>query len=187
VGQEQHVAQPHGSVAIVLRELIGVEFRERFRETLLYLRRDRTLLALLLEADDVRPVDREKLRHLVRTLDHLLQNLGHERAVLFACRHRAHEEKRRMAQLHLCAGVDRDLRNHVRRDLRHQRLDAIGDRLAVLVELILPKHAVHHRPAKLGLRPERARRRAFMRSRLLEALEDVEFCHDGALLGLRRD
>ena len=38
-----------------------------------------------------------------------------------------------------------------RLDLRHERLDAIGDGDAVLVELVLPQEAVHQRALQLHL------------------------------------
>jgi hypothetical protein len=47
VDQKQHVLDPHRTVAIVLRELIGVELGERSSQTLLDLRRDGLTLALL--------------------------------------------------------------------------------------------------------------------------------------------
>ena len=106
VDQEQDVAEPHRAVAVVLGELVGVELGERPRQALLDLRRDRLTLALLLRAERVRPVDREELGQLVRPLDHARQRVGDQPAMRLVARHLAHDEKRRMAELHLLARLD---------------------------------------------------------------------------------
>jgi hypothetical protein len=141
---------------------------------------DRLTLALLLRAERIRPVDREQLGHLVGTLDHLGKRVGDEGAVLFVPRHFADDEQRRVPQLHHLARLDRELRDARGRDLRHQRLDAVGDGNAILVELVLPKEAVHQRPLQLHLGREAHGARALSR----EGANDlVEPDHDGLLLG----
>ena len=89
----------------------------------------------------VGPVDGEELGQLVRTLDDAHERLGHERAVRGVARHLAHQQKRRMAQLHRCARLDGERSDLLGIDLRHERADALGDGDAVLVELVLPEHA----------------------------------------------
>jgi len=149
---------PHRAVAVVFRQLIGVELGERARQALLDLRRDRLALALLLRAEHIRPVDRQQLRHLVRTLDHAEQRVGDQPAVLFVPRHLAHHQQRRMPQLHDLACLDGECGDAIGRDPRHQRLDAVGNRDSVLVELVLPQQAVHQRAPQLHLRRERLAR-----------------------------
>ena len=156
VRDEEHVAQAHRAVAVVLRQLIGVELREGFGEALLHLRRHRTLLALLLQADDVGPVDGEELRHLVRTLDHAFERLRPPAGGAFRSPpSRARGEAARGAASSFRARRSRFAPPSPGSTFGHERLDAVGDRFAVLVELILPEHAVHHRTAQLLLRAER--------------------------------
>ena len=56
-------------------------------------------------------------------------------------RHFAHQQQRRMAQLHPLAGLDGQRGHLFRGHLRHQLVNAAGDLHAVLVELALPQHA----------------------------------------------
>src|SRR5260370_40464764 len=73
-------------------------------------------------------------------------------------------------------------RGHARRvNLRRQRLDALGDGDAVLVELVLPQEAVHQRALQLHLGRETLGPGALMG----EGANDlVDADHDGLLLGL---
>jgi hypothetical protein len=180
VHQEQHVPDPHRAVAVILGELIGVELGDGLGETLLDLRRDGLTLALLLRAERSRPVDRQQLRHLVGTLDHAGERIGDQHAMLFVPRHLAHQEQRRMPQLHGLARLDRQRRDAIGRDLRHQRTDAVGDGNAVLVELVLPQQAVHQRALQLHLGRETPGAGALMRE---GANEFVQLDHDGLLWG----
>src|SRR5215472_909828 len=181
VDEEQHVPDPHRAVAVVLRELIGVELGKCPRQALLDLRRDGLPLALLLGTERVGPVDRKQLRHLVGTLDHPLQRVGDEGAVLLVPRHLADDEQRRMPQLHHLARLDGECRDPLGVDLRHQRLDAVGDGDAVLIELILPEEAVHQRALQLHLGRETLAACALMGE---SANDLVEPDHDGLLSGL---
>ena len=152
----------------------------RAREALLDLRRDGLTLALLHRAERVGPVDRKQLRHLVGTLDHAGQRIGHQHAMLLVPRHLAHHQQRRMPELHLLARLDGERRHALGRDLRHQRLDALGDGDAVLVELVFPQEAVHQRALQLHLRREALCPRTLMG----EGADDlVDPDHDGLLLG----
>jgi hypothetical protein len=180
VDQKQNVPDPHRAVAVVLRKLIGVELRQRARKTLLDLRRDRLTLALLLWAERIGPVDRKQLRHLVGALDHLGQRIGDQDAMFLVPRHFAYHKQRRMPKLHPLARID-DERRHARGlDLRHQRLDALGDGDTILVELVFPQQAVHERALQLHLGRETLGPGALMR----EGANDlVKLDHDGLLLG----
>jgi hypothetical protein len=63
--KKEHVAQFHNRVAIVLGELVGVEFRERPRQPALRPSRKRLLL--------LAPVERHELTEFVGALDHRLE------------------------------------------------------------------------------------------------------------------
>jgi len=71
--------------------------------------------------------------------------------VLLAPRHFTQHQERGVTQLHHLARLDGQLGRARGRDRRHQRLDAIGDRDAVLVKLVLPEEAVHQRALQLEL------------------------------------
>ena len=127
VGDEQHVAQAYGAVTIVFRELVGVELGERTREALLGLRRERGFLALLHRPERVGPVNGEEFGQFVGTLNDALKRVGHETAMGFVARHLAHEQKRRVTQLHVFARRDRHRRYGFGFHLRHERSNAFGD------------------------------------------------------------
>src|SRR5205823_13419651 len=71
VAEEQHVAELDCRFTVVLRELVGVELRERPRQPALYARRKRLLLFL--------PVESHELAEFVGALDHALERFRHER------------------------------------------------------------------------------------------------------------
>ena len=77
-------------------------------------------------------------------------------------RHLAHEQQRRVTQLHLLAGLDGKRGNLLRRNLGHQFGNAAGDLDAVLVELSLPKQASQHRAAQLQLQRDVTGRRSLV-------------------------
>src|SRR5260370_9097370 len=86
-----------------------------------------------------------------------------------------------MPNLHDLACIDGQRRHARGRNLRHQRLDALGDGDAVLVELVLPQEAVHQRALQLQLGRETLGPGALMG----EGANDlVDADHDGLLLGL---
>ncbi len=179
--QEQDVPDPHRTVAIVLRELIGVELGERPRQALLDLRRDGLTLALLARPERIRPVDRKQLGHLVGTLDHAGQRVRHQPTMRLVPRHLAQHQQRRMPQLHHLAGLDGERGRARGLDRRDQRLDAVGDGNAVLVELVLPEEAVHQRALERHFGREALAARALMG----EGANDlVQTDHDGLLFGL---
>jgi hypothetical protein len=133
VREEEHVAQANRSGAIVLGQRVLVELAECRGQPLLHLRRERLTPA--------GPVDGDKLAQLVGALNHARQSLGHQAAMRGVARHLAHQQQRRVAQLHPLARLDGQRGNLLRRNLRNQFVDAAGDLHAVLVELALPQHA----------------------------------------------
>ena len=99
--------------------------------------------------------------------------------MLLVPRHLADDEQRRVPQLHHLARLEGECRDPLRVDLGHQRLDALGDGDAVLVELVLPQEAVHQRPLQRHFRREAPGLRALMR----EGLNDlVQLDHESLLL-----
>ncbi len=157
VRQEQNIAQLHGSGAVVLRQSVLVELGERRGQSLLHLRRQRRAPA--------GPVDGDELGELVGTLNDRRQRLGHQRAMRLVPRHLADQQQRRVTQLHLLARLDRQSRNLLRLDLRHQLSDAAGDSDTVLIELVLPQQAARKRAPQLQLRADVARGSALVRAR----------------------
>ena len=80
-------------------------------------------------------------------------------------RHLAHEQQRRVTQLHLLARLDGKRGHLLGCDLGHEFRDAAGDLDAVLVELALPEQASQHRAPQLQFRRDVAGRRTFVRAR----------------------
>jgi hypothetical protein len=100
--------------------------------------------------------------------------------MLLMPRHLAHHQERRMPKLHHLARLDGERRDARGLDLRHQRLDALGDRNAVLVELVLPQEAVHQRALQRHFGCEALSPRALEGE---SANDLVQSDHDGLLLG----
>jgi hypothetical protein len=67
-------------------------------------------------------------------------------------RHFAHQQQRRVTQLHLLARLHGQRGNLLRIHLGHQFVNTAGDLHAVLVELVLPQHAGENRAAQSLLR-----------------------------------
>src|SRR5579862_2686139 len=86
-----------------------------------------------------------------------------------------------MPQLHHLAGLDGERGRARGLDLRDQRLDAVGDGNAVLVELVLPEEAVHQRALERHFGREALAARALMGK---GANDLVQTDHDGLLFGL---
>src|SRR5262249_53560174 len=128
---------------VVLGQRVRVELGERACQSLLYLRRERSLAVL--------PVDGDELRELVGTLDHALQNLSHPGAVRGMTRHLAHEREGRMTQLHLLARLNGKRSHAAGIYFGHEFTDASSNLDAILIELVFPKHAGQHRTAELLL------------------------------------
>jgi hypothetical protein len=133
VAQKQHVAKRDQRIAVVLRELVGVELRERLRQPALHSRGQR-LLHLL-------PVERHELSEFVCSLDHVLERLRYERARTLAPRKFARHKERRMAKSHLVACLARQSRHVLCLALRHELRDPLGDVISLLVERVFPKQA----------------------------------------------
>src|SRR5262249_47552365 len=98
----------------------------------------------------------------VGALDHAHQRLSHQVAVRRQTRHLTHQQERRVAQLHLLAGLHGQGRHLLRRHLGHQFADTTGDSYAILVKLLFPEHAGQHRAPELQLRRYMAGRRALV-------------------------
>ena len=80
-------------------------------------------------------------------------------------RHLAHQQQRRMTQLHLLARLDGERGHLLGRNLGHEFRDAAGDLDSVLVELALPEQASQHRAPQLQLGRDVSRRRALVSAR----------------------
>ena len=143
VRQEQDVAQLDGAAAIVLRELVLVELRKRGREALLDLARERHAAVL--------PVDGYELAQLVSALNDALEGLGHQTAMGLVTSHLAHQEQRRVTELHLLTRLDGKHSHSLGLDLGNKLGNAAGDLNAVLIKLALPEQAGEHRAAQLQL------------------------------------
>src|SRR5207302_1147168 len=124
VAEEQHVAELHDRFTelhdrftVILRELVGVELRERPRQPALHARGKRLLLLL--------PVERDELAEFVGALDHALECFGYERARALAARELANQEERRMAELHLVTRFAGESRHNFRLVPGGERGDAL--------------------------------------------------------------
>ena len=83
VTEEHHIPKPDHARPVVLGQRILIELRERSRETLLHLSRQRRTSIL--------PVDRDKLGQLICTLDHTSHGFGNQGTVRRMTRHLAHQ------------------------------------------------------------------------------------------------
>jgi hypothetical protein len=135
VGQEQHVTQLDGTIAIVFRELVFVELHEGARQAALQLGRQRTL--------PVTPVDGQHLRQLIRALDHAHDGVGRQAGAGAGFQERVQQEQRDVPQLALFTRLDGDIGKIPRRNAHGVLGDAVRNGLAVLVEPILPEEAGH--------------------------------------------
>ena len=173
MAEEEHVAQPHDSGAIVLGERVGVELRKCGTEALLHLAGERNA--------PLGPVDGHELRQLVGTLNHARQRIREESAMRRVTRHLADEEERRVAQLHRLTRFEGQRGDLRRVHLRDQFADAAGDLHAVLIELALPEQTGEDAAPERLLVGDAPRRRALMGARAGETaeLEDVEPGHAG--------
>ena len=140
MGEEQHVAQTNRASTIVLGQRVLVELAERSGQSLLHLRGERLT--------PTGPVDGDELAQLIGTLDDARQRLGHQAAMRGVTRHLAHQQQRRVTQLHALASLDGQRGHLLGVHLRNQLMNAAGDLHAVLVELALPQHAGEDRAAQ---------------------------------------
>ncbi len=167
--EEQHVAQLDRPVAVVLRELVGVELGEGAGQTQLHLLGQRPAA--------VPPVDGQELGQFVRALDHPLDRGGDQRGARARPGQRGQQQQRRMTQVERLARLDRQRGHDLRRNLGRQRGDPVGDRFAVLVELVFPQEARRHGPAQALLGVEHGRGGALVGQRdpgVRPGLEQVE-------------
>ena len=95
VTKKQHVAQLHPAFAVVLGKLVGIELRERRRQSALHSCRQWLLAGL--------PIESNELAEFVGSLDDLCQRIRHQRACALLPSQLPRQEKRNMAQLHLVA------------------------------------------------------------------------------------
>ena len=86
-------------------------------------------------------------------------------------RHLADDQQRSVTKLHLLARLNRQRSHLLGLNLRDEFSDAACYLDTVLVELRLPEQASEHRPAKLMLRGDMARRRALVSARLITEVE----------------
>src|SRR5438034_5542707 len=154
---------------VVLRELVGVELRERPRQPALYARRKRLLLFL--------PVESHELAEFVGALDHALERFRHERTRALAARELTREEERRVTKLHLGARLARESCQDFRLVLGGERGDALCAVFALLVEGGLPEQAREHGAPEFALRVHLLRHRPFVRPHWEHPLPYVHLCH----------
>src|SRR5581483_6567990 len=178
VAEEKHVPQFDGPATVILGELVFIKLRESCRESLLHLTGERHTPVL--------PVHGNELSELVSTLDHASERFRHRRAVRLVARHFADEQKRRVAQLHLLAGLDSKRSHLVGRNLGHQLGDAAGDLDSVLVELALPKQAGEHRAPQLHLGRDVPCRCTLVRARCSVEIQCVQSGHVFLTFNARR-
>ena len=170
MAEEEHIPQLDGPATIVLGELVLIKLREGCRQPLLHLTGEWHTPVL--------PVDGNEFGELIGTLDHASERLRHRRAVRFVTRHFADEQKRRVAQLHLLAGLDGKRRPpSLPRPLGTSSAMRPAISTPVLVELALPKQAGQHRAPQLHLRRDVPCRRALVRARCGVEIECVQSGH----------
>ena len=111
-------------------------------------------------------VQGDQLAELVGALDDLHDRVGHQLVALAGAREDLEQQQRRVAQIEHRARLDREGGERCRRDLFCGGRDPRRDRLAVLVELVLPQQAGEDGPAQhLLIRQTRDCRRALVRAR----------------------
>ena len=101
-------------------------------------------------------VQRDQLARLVGALNHACDRVGDQPVALAGAREHLEQEQRHVAQVEDLARLDGERGQHLRRDPHGVGDDAVGDRLAVLVELVLPQQAGQDRAAQPLLSRERS-------------------------------
>src|SRR6185437_15328953 len=179
VAEKKHIPQTNRAGAIVLRQSVLIELRERSRQALLHLSTQRSA--------SLGPIDGHELGQLIRTLDHAGKGIRYQTAMRRMARHFANQIQRRVTQLHRLARLDSQSRHLRSLHLRRQLANPPRDLHSILVELALSQQAGQHAAPQCLLVGDPLCRRSLMGARRqMRQLHNIQTCHWSLLSLLRR-